>query len=81
MNFFQSLKGNISYQYFLIIIFITYFIDFLPAIYLDYLLKNLHINYNKVFFALLLPLLFIFLIKFITITPYQYSYINFSHWL
>ena len=69
-----GLKIHDGIRYFLYLISIF---NILPAIYIDYLLKNLHINYNKVFFALLLPLLFIFLIKFITITPYQYSYINF----
>ena len=69
-----GLKIHDGIRYFLYLVPIF---NILPAIYIDYLLKNLHINYNKVFFALLLPLLFIFLIKFITITPYQYSYINF----
>ena len=69
-----GLKVHDGIRYFL---YLVPLFNFLPAIYINYLFNNLHTIYNKIFFTLLLPLLFIFLIKFITITPYQYSYLNF----
>ena len=69
-----SLKIHDGIRYFLYLVPIF---NFLPAIYLDYLFNNLDKNYNKIYSFLLLPLLFIFIIKFITITPYHYSYLNF----
>ncbi len=69
-----GLKIHDGIRYFLYLVPIF---NFLPAIYLNYLFNNLHRNYNKIYFALLLPLAVIFLIKFITITPYHYSYLNF----
>ena len=82
MNFFKSLKGNISYQYFLISIFITYFIDIIPAIYLkDYSISFWGIQKIYTFQGLLLYSITVLILCFLCIFSsriFNYCYLKIS---
>ena len=48
----------------------------IPGITIYYLIKNINYFSSKVYFAIILPLIILLLYNFITITPYQYTYLN-----
>ncbi len=73
ISIFLGLKIHDGIRYFL---YLVPLFNILPAIYISYFMNNLNKYYNKIILIFLIPLLLIFSIKFISITPYQYTYLN-----
>ncbi len=68
-----KLKIHDGLRYFLYLIPIF---NVFPSIFIFYLYKNIN-KLNKIFISIFfIPLILIFMIKFLMITPYQYSYLN-----
>ena len=73
ISIFFGLKIHDGIRYFL---YLVPLFNILPAIYICYFINNLNKFYNKIILIFLIPTLLIFLIKFFSITPYQYTYLN-----
>mgnify|MGYP001164917239 CR=1 FL=1 len=73
ISIFLGLKIHDGIRYFL---YLVPLFNILPAIYICYLMNNLNKYYNKIIIIFLIPTLLTFLIKFISITPYHYTYLN-----
>ena len=70
---FLDLKIHDGLRYF---IYLIPLFNIVPSIFLYYLYKEFDSLKNKILSIILLPFLIIFMIKFVLISPYQYSYLN-----
>ena len=68
-----NLKIHDGLRYF---IYLIPLLNFIPAIYISHLYKEFSLRRKIMFPVILSPFLVVFLMKFLLITPYQYSYLN-----
>ena len=70
---FLNLKIHDGLRYF---IYIIPLFNIIPSIFLYYLYKEFGSLKNKILSIILLPFLLVFMVKFVLISPYHYSYLN-----
>ena len=70
---FLNLKIHDGLRYF---IYIIPLFNIVPSIFLYYLYKEFGSLKNKILSIILLPFLIVFMVKFVLISPYHYSYLN-----
>lgn len=70
---FLKLKIHDGIRYF---IYLIPLFNIIPSLFLNYLITNKNILVNKLMLFFLSPFLLYFIISFVLITPYQYSYLN-----
>lgn len=74
-----ALKINI-YDNIRLFLFIIPLISLIAAFSLDYLIKNIFSSkITKIFFSFITILFLLFFFRFISLTPYQYAYVNYSY--
>ena len=73
ISIFFQLKMHDGVRYFLYLIPL---INIFPSIFLNFLFSDISKIYKKILIVFLSPFFLIFIYKFITITPYHYTYLN-----
>ena len=73
ISIFFQLKIHDGVRYFLYLIPL---INIFPSIFFNFLFSDFRKLYKKVLIVFLFPFFLIFIYKFITITPYHYTYLN-----
>ena len=70
---FLNLKIHDGLRYF---VYLIPLFNIIPSIFLYYLYKEFNSLKNKIISIFLLPFLIVFIVKFVLISPYHYSYLN-----